>query len=82
MRLDGSVESMLDSPCIGVCTTRQFGDLMCKGCGRSETEIAEWARLPAIYKKLRVIDLSEQGYAVRHMRPVGWRPNPKPITEV
>lgn len=77
MRLDGSVESMTDSPCIGWCTTRQFGDAVCAGCGRSESEVRDWDIFPAIYKRLRIIDLAEQGYAVRHTRPPGWRPQPK-----
>ena len=55
MRLNGEVESMLDSPCVGWCSVRQFGDKHCKGCGRAEWEIKDWKRLPAIYRRLRVI---------------------------
>ena len=30
--------SLADSPCIGWCTVRQFGDKRCKGCGRYDFE--------------------------------------------
>jgi predicted Fe-S protein YdhL (DUF1289 family) len=30
-----------DSPCIAVCTT--LYDEVCKGCGRTYTEVAQWS---------------------------------------
>lgn len=32
------------SPCIGYCST-SLGDTICKGCGRSATEVDEWLKL-------------------------------------
>ena len=81
MRLNGEVESMLDSPCVGWCSVRQFGDTQCKGCGRAEWEIRDWKRLPAIYRRLRVIGLAEEGYTIRHLTGPGWRPQLKNISE-
>ncbi|HAW76451.1 MAG TPA: hypothetical protein DCW74_12045 [Alteromonas australica] len=76
LTLDGDVESMLDAPCIGWCTTRQFGDDRCKGCGRQEWEVRDWSRLPDIYRRLRIISLAEEGFTIRHVQPLGWRPTP------
>ena len=39
MNVLGEVQSLEDNPCIGWCTTRQFGDDRCKGCGRYEIEV-------------------------------------------
>ena len=36
--LTGECTSLADSPCIGWCTVRQFGDDRCKGCGRYDFE--------------------------------------------
>ena len=36
--LTGECNSLADSPCIGWCTVRQFGDKRCKGCGRYDFE--------------------------------------------
>ena len=30
-----------DAPCIAICSTAQ-GDALCKGCGRSESEVQHW----------------------------------------
>ena len=77
MLLDGEVNSVIDSPCIGWCTTRQFGDDRCRGCGRAEWEVKDWNRLPALYRKLRMIGLAEEGYTIRHVVGPGWRPQLK-----
>ena len=77
MNLSGEVQSLEDNPCIGWCTTRQFGDERCKGCGRYEIEVRDWNRMPKILKKLRVLQNSEEGYPIRHAQPHGWRPTPK-----
>jgi len=82
MNLNGEVERLEDSPCSGWCTTRQWGDARCKGCGRYENEISAWANLPPIYRKLRVLENSEEGFPVRHITKGGWRPKPKNITEL
>ena len=39
--LTGECESLSDNPCVGWCTTRQFGDDRCKGCGRLESTIKQ-----------------------------------------
>ena len=36
--LTGECNSLADSPCIGWCTVRQFGDKRCKGGGRYDFE--------------------------------------------
>jgi predicted Fe-S protein YdhL (DUF1289 family) len=77
MLLDGEVNSVVDSPCIGWCTTRQFGDDRCRGCGRAEWEVKDWNRLPTLYRKLRIIGLAEEGYTIRHVVGPGWRPQLK-----
>ena len=77
MNLSGEVEKLEDSPCIGWCTSRQFGDERCKGCGRYESEIRTWNELPKILRKLRVLQNYEEGFPIRHIQTQGWRPNPK-----
>jgi len=47
--------SLHDSPCIGVCTTTQFGTRTCKGCGRTAAEVREWGTYTEVQKKLIVI---------------------------
>ena len=82
MRLNGEVERLEDSPCTGWCTTRQWGDERCKGCGRYETEISGWDGLEPVYRKLRVLQNAEEGFPVRHLKTQGWRPTPRNITEI
>ena len=43
-QLQGKTDSLAGDPCIGWCTTRQFGDDRCKSCGRLEIEIRQWYR--------------------------------------
>lgn len=31
-----------DSPCIGVCSATSLGDAVCRGCGRTFSEVVEW----------------------------------------
>lgn len=33
-----------DSPCIAICTT--LYDEVCKGCGRTYMEVAQWGSMP------------------------------------
>lgn len=37
-------ESRPDSPCIGYCSTT-LGDPVCRGCGRTSTEVDQWILL-------------------------------------
>ncbi|MDN0084004.1 DUF1289 domain-containing protein [Crenobacter sp. SG2305] len=38
-----------DSPCIALCSTA-LGDNVCRGCGRTFIEVAEWSALPGADK--------------------------------
>ena len=37
------------SPCIAICSTSQ-GDDVCKGCGRTFSEICQWLEKPEIHE--------------------------------
>lgn len=39
-----------DTPCIAICSTSQ-GDEMCKGCGRSFTEVQYWTQMSPVEKR-------------------------------
>tara|TARA_R100000808_G_scaffold23123_1_gene50907 strand:- start:12570 stop:12833 length:264 start_codon:yes stop_codon:yes gene_type:complete len=75
-QLKGEPESLAGNPCIGWCTTRQFGDERCKGCGRLETEIRQWQKYTNIEKKLINIRNAGDGFTIRQCVPTGWRPTP------
>ncbi len=66
MNLNGEVTSLADSPCTGNCTARQWGDLVCKGCGRTEEDIQNWSSYPEVRRKIRVLEISASGYPTRH----------------
>ncbi len=40
---------MVDSPCIGICST--LFDDVCKGCGRTIIEVSNWVAMSAEEKK-------------------------------
>lgn len=44
------------NPCVGICSTRALGDTICKGCGRTDTQVNEW--LPYTDEKKRLISRS------------------------
>lgn len=44
MKINGEREPW-DTPCRGICTASALGDDVCKGCGRTRTEVAEWIHL-------------------------------------
>ncbi|MEQ1666999.1 MAG: DUF1289 domain-containing protein [Sulfuriferula sp.] len=49
-----------DSPCIGYCSC-SLGDAMCKGCGRSLTEVDNWlfyteAQKIAVWQRVNQLD--------------------------
>jgi len=75
--LKGECDSLSDNPCIGWCTTRQFGDDRCKGCGRLESEIQQWGEYTILEKKLINIRNAGEGYTIKQCVPTGWRPNIK-----
>jgi len=68
MNLNGECTSLEDSPCNGWCTARIFGDVVCKGCGLADAELARWSRMGKMEKKLRVIDLAQHNYLIRHLQ--------------
>ncbi len=43
-------ESTPDTPCIAICSTSQ-GDDVCKGCGRSFTEVQLWTQMTPTQKR-------------------------------
>ena len=68
MDVEGNSQSLADIPCIGVCSATQWGDSICKGCGRTATEIRDWAILPSVYRKLVVIRAIGEGYTPRQVQ--------------
>ena len=68
MDVEGNSQSLAESPCIGVCSATQWGDAICKGCGRTSTEIRDWAVLPSVYKKLVVIRAIGECYTPRQVQ--------------
>jgi predicted Fe-S protein YdhL (DUF1289 family) len=73
--LNGECQTLADNPCVGWCTTRQWGDERCKGCGRLESEISYWSQLTNVEKKLINIRNAGDGYNIRQCVPIGWRPS-------
>ena len=73
--LNGECQSLADSPCVGWCTTRQFGDDRCKSCGRLESEIKQWSTYTPVEKKLINLRNAGDGFSIRQVVPTGWRPN-------
>ena len=71
--LKGECDSLSDNPCIGWCTTRQFGDDRCKGCGRLESEIQQWGEYTILEKKLINIRNAGEGTAWPDRDQVGAR---------
>jgi predicted Fe-S protein YdhL (DUF1289 family) len=49
-----------DSPCIAVCTT--LYDDICRGCGRTAIEVANWVLLDEIEKQEVRQRIAQQGY--------------------
>ena len=60
-------ESLASNPCIGVCSVTQWGDVTCRGCGRSKDvlENGVWNTLTDVQKKLVVMESWERGYYPR-----------------
>jgi len=74
MDLNGEVTSLSDSPCNGWCSATIFGDVVCRGCGRTQQEIAEWNTMSTVDRKLVVIDLAKRDFAIRHVAHIDVRP--------
>lgn len=41
MKINGE-RTLIDTPCIGICSTTNVGDKICKGCGRTDEEVIHW----------------------------------------
>lgn len=35
------------SPCVGVCSATALGDAVCRGCGRTSSEVENWNQMSA-----------------------------------
>lgn len=55
----------LDSPCVAICST--LYDDICRGCGRTAMEVAEWVFLTPEEKKQVWIRIKAQGYPTRDL---------------
>lgn len=66
--LNGIPCSLADSPCIGVCSTTQWGDDRCSGCGRTSTEVRDWHTLSQTEKKLINIRNAAEKYQIRQLK--------------
>ena len=64
----GKSQSLDDNPCIGICSATQWGDAICRGCGRTATEIRDWNTLPSISRKLIVLRAVDDGYKPRQVQ--------------
>lgn len=60
-------DSQPDTPCIAICSTSQ-GDDLCKGCGRSFTEVQHWLSLSPLQKRAVWQRIQQQATALRFTR--------------
>ena len=58
-----STNSDQDSPCIGICST--LFDDVCKGCGRTILEVANWVSMTPEEKKQVWQRITVEGTAMR-----------------
>ena len=56
-----------DTPCIAICSTSQ-GDDLCKGCGRTFTEVQLWLEMSPTEKRPTWRRISQEGTAWRFNR--------------
>jgi hypothetical protein len=59
----GGAFSMTDSPCVAVCST--LYDDICRGCGRTAMEVANWVSLGEEEKREIWARIRAQGYPRR-----------------
>jgi len=52
-----------DSPCIGVCST--LFDDVCKGCGRTAKEVANWVFMSEDEKRAVWLRIKHEGMALQ-----------------
>ena len=63
----GWYETTPDAPCIAICSTSQ-GDEVCKGCGRTFSEVQHWTSMTPAEKRLTWRRISQEGTAWRFNR--------------
>lgn len=63
-RDDNRALHVTDSPCVAVCST--LYDDICRGCGRTAMEVANWVFLDEVEKKQIWQRITEQGYPRRN----------------
>lgn len=56
-----------DTPCIAICSTSQ-GDAVCKGCGRTESEVQYWPEMGPAEKRSTWRRITAEGTAWRFNR--------------
>ncbi|PRF94730.1 DUF1289 domain-containing protein [Burkholderia multivorans] len=58
-----NLHDLPDSPCIGVCST--LFDEVCKGCGRTATEVSNWVFMSDDEKRAVWGRITHEGTAMR-----------------
>lgn len=53
-----------DTPCVAVCSTTF--DEICRGCGRTVDEVAQWVFMTDAEKEQVWVRITEQGYPRRN----------------
>jgi hypothetical protein len=61
--MTSNLHDLPDSPCIGVCST--LFDEVCKGCGRTATEVSNWVFLSDEEKRAVWARIEREGTAMR-----------------
>jgi hypothetical protein len=59
----GNNNQVIDSPCIGICST--LFDDVCRGCGRTILEVSNWVAMSPTEKKQVWQRITEEGTAMR-----------------
>ncbi len=68
-----------DAPCIAICSTTQ-GDAVCKGCGRTFSEVQHWPAMDPVAKRAVWQRITHEGTAWRFNRYADRvRPGPTPL---
>ena len=61
---DQDIPERPDTPCVAVCSTTF--DEICRGCGRTYVEVANWVSMNAEEKERVWVRILEQGYPRRN----------------
>ena len=69
-----------DTPCIAICSTSQ-GDDVCKGCGRSFTEVQQWPGMSPAQKRQTWRRITMKGEAWRFNRYAERATGPPPVDQ-